>query len=181
MLNPSVTSILNIPATSADLLSGPLRYFFMSIQTSQSIVGSPAVVGYSFTLCMTLDKSYTKQRCSALFLIFNFFAAIKMHGEPQVLSFCVFSVLSQVSVCRFWRLIFIDWLIVFGWCWDTAAPKEAMDKVWSCLWKLMVFSSVLNKRVLSSLFLYGYCVLKTAEHSERKASLYFRLFQILLW
>lgn len=40
--------------------------------------------------------------------------------------------------------------------------------------KIKVFSSVLNKRVLSSLFLYGYSVLKTAEQSESKASLYFR-------
>lgn len=132
MLNPSVVPTLNLPVISRDhqiSSVAPSNEFFMSIQTSQSILGSPAVVGYSFTLCMTLDNSYMKQTYSALSLIFNFFATIKMHGETQVLVFCVFSVLSRGSVCRFLRMIFIDWLIVFGWCWDTTTPKEAMDKV----------------------------------------------------
>lgn len=86
------------------------NYFFMSIQISQSVLGTPTVSSYSFTSCMTLDNSYYKANIFCAAFDFSISATIKIHREPQVLGFCVFLVLSLCSMCRFWRQILIDYV-----------------------------------------------------------------------
>lgn len=73
----------------------------MSIQISQSVLGTPTVSSYSFMSCMTLDNSYYKANVFCAALDFSVSVTIKIHRESQVLGFCVFLVLSLRSLCRF--------------------------------------------------------------------------------
>lgn len=106
----SLLAWTTLPA--ADCLSGPFRWLLHVQKAGQNILGSPAVVGYSFTLCMTPDNSYVKQRHSALFFIFNFFLLKLRCMDSLRYWVSVFSQCCHKVLCadfKGWYLL-IDWL-----------------------------------------------------------------------